>query len=329
MNTMKWLVRREFWEHKGSFFWAPLVIGALLFAFMGAAMLYAIGVHGLSPTVIVNGHELSRAAVFHALPAETRAEIANVLANNYLAVSAPLFVMLPAGVFFYCLAALYDERRDRSILFWKSLPVSDQQTVLSKVITALCLAPLITIVIGSATGLAMLLFACTTLAFNGVNLFGALLASPSLYLAPFNLLGLLPVYILWALPTVGWLLMVSSWARSKVFLWAVGVPILAIVIIKWASFLMMQATGEGLDVSWFTHNIVLRGLGGLIPGIWLPFEKVSPLALQSANHHGVNLSGVFTESWMTLAGPSVWIGAAAGAAMIFAAMRLRRWRDEG
>ena len=33
---------------------------------------------------------------------------------------------------FYCLDALHGERRDRSILFWKSLPVSDLTTVLAK-----------------------------------------------------------------------------------------------------------------------------------------------------------------------------------------------------
>src|SRR3546814_20822192 len=47
-----------------------------------------------------------------------------------------LVVVLGFVVFFYCLGALYDDRRDRSILFWKSLPVSDASTVLSKVFSA-------------------------------------------------------------------------------------------------------------------------------------------------------------------------------------------------
>jgi len=27
MKTFYWLVKREFWEHKGGFFWAPVISG--------------------------------------------------------------------------------------------------------------------------------------------------------------------------------------------------------------------------------------------------------------------------------------------------------------
>ncbi|WP_210235883.1 ABC-2 transporter permease, partial [Mesorhizobium sp. M1C.F.Ca.ET.212.01.1.1] len=69
-----------------------------------------------------------------------------------------LFIgVLAFVVFFYCLGALYDDRRDRSILFWKSLPLSDTQTVLSKVISALIVAPLIAVIAGIITMLGFLL----------------------------------------------------------------------------------------------------------------------------------------------------------------------------
>ncbi|GAE49902.1 membrane protein [Xanthomonas arboricola pv. pruni str. MAFF 311562] len=64
-------------------------------------------------------------------------------------------MVLAFVVFFYSLGSLYDDRRDRSVLFWKSLPVSDVQTVLSKAAWALLLAPLIAIVIGVLVGLAL------------------------------------------------------------------------------------------------------------------------------------------------------------------------------
>ena len=331
MKTMKWLLRREFWENKGSMFWAPLIVALVMLTFIGGTVAYGAATHGIhfGDSVVINGHEMSKGDALNALPLEQRAEIANVVANSYLAASAPLFGVLPVVVFFYCLAALYDDRRDRSILFWKSLPVSDQMTVLSKVVTALCVAPMITIAIGTAVSLLMLFIALAAVASTGLNLFGLVLGNPAFYLAPFRLVGLLPVYVLWAIPTVGWLLMVSAWARSKVFLWAVGVPLLLAALAKWANFIVVQYMGGGFDVKWFVNSVIMRGLVGLIPGAWLSSANTSREIVGNRPLHGVDAGQIFSASWNTLLQPNVWIGVVIGGAMIFAAMRLRRWRDEG
>jgi ABC-2 type transport system permease protein len=328
MNTMKWLLRREYWENKGAIFWAPLIIALVMLTFIGGTMGYGLATHGLGDSV-VNGHHISKAAVMNALPLEVRAKIAAVVANVWLAAAAPLFAVLPVVVFFYCLAALYDDRRDRSILFWKSLPVSDQQTVLSKVLTAVCVAPMITIAIGSAVSLLMVFVGLLAVSFNGLHLFGLVLGNPDFYLAPLRLVGLLPVYVLWAIPTVGWLLMVSAWARSKVFLWAVGVPILLLVLARWANVILVGYIGLGFDVKWIAQHVIARGLAGLVPGIWIPLSNISPAALASNAGHTVDAGSIFTQSWLTLLQPDVWAGVVVGGAMIFVAMRLRRWRDEG
>lgn len=330
MNTMKWLLRREYWEHKGGFFWAPAIIAVVMLVVLGGSLAYGsitneLGTH----TVIVNGHVMTKAAVISALPLPARQQIANAVANSYMVAAAPLFLVLPFVAFFYCLAALYDDRRDRSILFWKSLPVSDQETVLSKVVTALCVAPMITIAIGTATAMASVLIALLAANVNGIHLFGLVLANPEFWLAPFRLLGLLPVYVLWAIPTIGWLLMVSAWAKSKVFLWAVGIPLLGLMLARWLNFMLSPYSTTQIDVHWIAINIVMRGLAGVVPGLWLPFGQVDPHTLMQGDHNGVNAAGVFTQSWMTLTQPQVWIGVVVGAAMIFAAVRLRRWRDEG
>jgi ABC-2 type transport system permease protein len=326
MNTMKWLLRREFWEHKGALYWAPMVIATILLVFIGGGIAYSIASGHANGIVIGHGHVVSGSRLF--MPDEVRSQVAAVASTHYLGVAAPLFLVLPVVVFFYCLGALHDDRRDRSILFWKSLPVSDQMTVLSKVVTALCLAPAITIVLGVATALGALLLVSAGAAISGVNLVGAILANPNLYLAPLYLIGLLPVYFLWALPTVGWLLMVSSWARSKVFLWAVGTPLITVVILKWFNFIVGQYSDSVIDIHWFVRNVVARGLGGLIPGLWLPFSEIHPSDLGS-KMHGLDLNSVFTHSWMSLGQPGVWVAAAVGVAMLFAAARMRRWRDEG
>jgi ABC-2 type transport system permease protein len=328
MKTMKWLLRREFWEHKGAFFWAPVAVAAAMLVFIGGGILYGIVSGHVGGITIEHQGAVTAAEAVRALPHEKRAELASVIAAHYLGFAAPLFAVLPVVAFFYCLAALYDERRDRSILFWKSLPVSDRMTVLSKVITAVCVAPVLTVAIGTAASVAMLLLGLTTAAFNGLNLFAPLFMSADLYLSPLYLVGLLPVYVLWALPTVGWLLMVSSWARSKVFLWAVGTPLIVVVLLKWFNFMTERFSDYFIDTHWFVQNVVARGLGGLIPGIWLPFTLHDPSSLGN-NQHGLNPTSLFTQSWLTLATPGVWLGALAGVLMIVAAIRLRRWREEG
>ena len=328
MNTMKWLLRREFWEHKGSMFWAPLVAAALLFCLLSGTVLYGAAQgefqRKLSVKLASKGDRtIMIESGLGALPAEQKAQIAEIAANGYIALAAPLFLMLAVISFFYCLAALHDERRDRSILFWKSLPVSDTQTVLAKVLTAGVVAPLITIAVGVFLSVLTLFGVAAVAAFEGINLFGMVLSNPNFYLTPVALLGLLPVYLVWALPTIGWLLLVSSWAKSKVFLWAVGAPLLAVAMIKWATYIL----GVGIKMDWVVENVIARGLVGLVPGNWFPLAHLEKAAL--ADQGAGAVAHIFTASWMTLATPQALFGAVAGAAMIFAAIRIRRWKDEG
>jgi ABC-2 type transport system permease protein len=325
MKTMKWLLRREFWENKGSMFWAPIVVGTLMVLFVGISALYGstTGTFNNHTTVTVDGHSTTTSTKLETMSSKSQQELADVVAQTYPMSAAPLYLMLAVIAFFYCLGALNEERRDRSILFWKSLPISDSQVVLSKVMTAILVAPLITIAVGTFMSLLLLLIAGIALAFQGVNMFAQVLSDANFYLAPLQVLGMLPVYVLWALPTIGWLLMVSAWAKSKVFLWAVGVPVIAIVIVKWANYIL----GMGINLDWFLHNVVARGLLGLVPGAWLA-EDIQSGLMVNGQHTGM-VGQVFKQSWLTLTGPSIWLGAIAGAAMIFVAIRLRRWKDEG
>jgi ABC-2 type transport system permease protein len=328
MNTMKWLLRREFWEHKGGFVWAPLVAALIMVVLVGGVIGYGIAsgkMHGDSISIQVDGEEVHNTAIAKGVTVEKRAQIASLAANNYIAVGAPIFIVLPIVAFFYCLAALYDDRRDRSILFWKSLPISDADTVLSKLVTVLVVAPLITIGVATAAALAILLFAGIASSYHGVSLFGAVLTNVNFYLAPLYLVGMLPVYILWALPTAGWLLLVSSWAKSKVFLWAVGVPLIAAVLLKWLDFLLGMTAGVTIHADWIINKVLETILLGLIPGTW--FMNAGG-ELPMPPHSGVDMLTMLGYSWSTLAKPALWAGVVAGVAMIVAAIRLRRWRDE-
>jgi len=314
MKTMKWLIKREMWENKGMLLWTPLAIAGAI-----AALVLSALAMGHTQDIQVDGHSLNSITI----EGTARLRIAETLAQAYIGTGMPVLMVLGLLVFFYCLNALHDERRDRSLLFWKSLPVSDFTTVLSKALLALVVAPLITMGIAIVLGLVMLLATCVVLLTHGTNLFGVVLSSPDLYLSPLRLVGLLPVYILWALPTVGWLLMVSSMARSKVFLWAVGTPVIVTLLLVWAQKALMF----GIDAAWFANHITNRILLGVVPGAWLAFSK-SDISIAHQEHKLPLPDAIFSASWSTLGGISVWLGAAAGIGMIAVAVYMRRRREE-
>ncbi|WP_436269817.1 hypothetical protein [Pseudoduganella sp. LjRoot289] len=311
---MKWLIKRELWEHKGMIVWAPAVVAALV-------ALMTLGGLLLGRNVAIG--DGSKFKVELAGPA--RDTVIAMASDLYMAASVPMLLMLGFLVFFYCLGALHDDRRDRSLLFWKSLPVSDRMTVLSKVVLALVGIPLVALLIGIALSLAIALLLGAGMALHGVNLIGPVLSSPAFYLAPLRLLGLLPVYALWALPTVGWLLLVSSWARSKVFLWAVGAPLVTGALIAWSN----KIFALGVSPGWYMENIVARLLLGVAPGSWFGFSKVNPASLVREGSEHVRAMDLFAASWSTLTHPALWLGVVAGLAMIAGAVWMRRWREEG
>ncbi|MET3107060.1 ABC-2 type transport system permease protein [Oxalobacteraceae bacterium GrIS 2.11] len=320
MKTMKWLIRREVWENKGAFFRAPLILSAVMIFFL----LLTLGMGKNLEHLKINDMEYNHIGDAVSVGAGELAAIAEAISTQYMWFASPLFVMLSFVIFFYCLNALYEDRRNRSILFWKSLPISDTNTVLSKLITAVVVIPLVCIVVASATALIAAILGCVALSAKGIHVFGLVLSTPDFYLTPFELLAILPVYFLWALPTVGWLLMVSSWARSKVFLWAVGVPGLSVVLLIWAE----KMFGFGLNIGWYMKNIVARLLLSIVPGGWLQVSANQVEKSFDLHKGGGTMSYMLMHSWEAIGSVDLWAGAVAGAVMIGVAIYMRRWREE-
>jgi len=322
MKTMKWLLQREYWENKGMLVWAPLAVGALMVIFT-LVMLLA----GQKFEFEFDGHVTTNGTTVHIAPNEA-SQIVQLAATAFPMVAAPVYIMLGFLVFFYCLGALHDERRDRSILFWKSLPVSDAQTVLSKAAMALLGAPLVIVAVGFITSLLIMVLAGIALAMHGANLFGALFMSGQFWLTPLRLLSLVPIYMLWALPAVGWLLLVSSWARSKPFLWAVAAPLLTGAVLMWAEKVFHLPVYS----RWIWDNVIMRLLISVVPGQWMIFEEDAMRAMHENSGHNNPVGTVmefFNQAWASLATPTLWAGVVAGVAMIVAAVWIRRWSEEG
>ncbi|ODU42905.1 MAG: hypothetical protein ABS98_13835 [Lysobacteraceae bacterium SCN 69-48] len=325
-HKLKLLLRREFWEHKGGFFWAPIWAGgiSLLLTLMalifGEVAMRREAVSGLKVNgqVMINGLDLN--LITEQMSPDDVQKLADGISLS--TASAMFWPLLVLGfvVFFYCLGSLYDERKDRSVLFWKSLPVSDRDTVLSKALSALVVAPTLAIAVGIACMVAFLLVLSVFVLLHHGNPF-VLLWSPDNLLANAGVaLAAIPVYALWALPSAGWLLLCSAWSKSKPFLWAIMIPVFAGVFISW--FDLMNVFN--LDSSWFWKNVVAHLLGGVFPGTWFTVMDMDGLQVKELGNHLVLLKALYSA----LATPQLWIGAGAGIAMIAAAVRLRRWRDD-
>ncbi|MEA2563950.1 MAG: type transport system permease protein [Acidobacteriota bacterium] len=270
-RPMYWSVRRELWENR-SVYIAPLAVAGLsLFAFL------------------ISTIRLSRRHISAALPYSAAAS-AILMAGFIVAV-------------FYCLDALNSERRDRSILFWKSLPVSDRTTVLSKASIPLAVQPLLTFAIALATQLVMLLLSTAVLLVNGVNP-ATLWSRLPLLQMPLVMFYGLAAHVLWFAPIYGWLLLVSAWARRASFLWAV-LPFFAILIVERLAF----------GTSHFASLLKYRVQGAMVEAFAADPVKVPILRLSQL------------DPVRFLSSPGLWAGLVFAAACLAAAVRLRRSRE--
>src|SRR6266536_2665542 len=212
-RPLYWGVCRELWENR-SIYIAPVTVAVVaLFGFM-------ISTYGMPER---------RRGVLLMDPAKQRA----LISEPYDAAAMMLiFTVFIVGVF-YCLDALYGERRDRSILFWKSLPVSDLTTVLSKVTVPLVVLPLLSFAIIVVTQFIMLLISTAVLLPRGLA--ATTWANFNLFQQSLILLYGLVTIALWHAPIYGWALLVSGWVRRATFLWA-ALPPVAIAIFEKITF---------------------------------------------------------------------------------------------
>ncbi|HSZ62203.1 MAG TPA: hypothetical protein VK828_10420 [Terriglobales bacterium] len=278
MRRFYWSVRRELWENRYLYI-APLAVAALIVVGYGLGLVHL-------------PDKLRAAAALDAMQQQERIEQPYTFAALLLMFTTLLVPM------FYCLDALYGERRDRSVLFWKSLPVSDLTTVLAKASIPFVAIPLLTWVITVVTHFVMLLLA-------GVRLLGTGLSVSSH--VSFGQMEWILFYHLvvghgfWYAPFWGWLLLVSAWSRRAPYLWAT-LPLLAVGLVEKIAF----------NTSYFGGWLAYRFMGG---------PKDMP---QGSNP--MTMAHLALTPAQSLASPSFWFGLALAAAFLAAAVRLRRYQ---
>lgn len=278
-----WSVRRELWEN-GWIYFAPLAAaGALLFGFLFTLIRFPAKMRTLS---MLDAAHYREAIVAH-----------------YDIVAGLLMVIAILMDVFYCIDALYGERRDRSILFWKSLPVSDFTTVMAKASIPFVVVPLLTTAIAVGTQFIMLLLSSAVLLGSGMSVapYWASLEVPRMWWLLFY--HIVTAHTLWPAPIYCWFLLVSGSARRAPFLWAVVPP------------------------------FVIGGLERIVFGTW-HFGRLLGARFIGDTSTAARASDMFPTNPMThitpgtfLSTPGLWIGLVIAAAFLAAAVRLRRDRD--
>jgi ABC-2 type transport system permease protein len=316
-RTFVTLLKRELWEHRAGFLYTPLIVGAVLVLMLlmgaGSAWFWQRQIDGAA--AMTEG--LLKLAETQVPAAKLRAQVQGFLLGTGMVWQAVLFFIL----FFYCIGALYEDRRDRSVLFWKSMPVSDLQTVASKAVSALIIAPALALAGMGISHLVLLAVLGLLVAAQGGNPVALLWSHANPLPVWGSLLVAQGVNALYLLPLYGWLLMAGAFARGKAFLWAVLPPVVLAVIESFVGFTAHFSLSK-IIFEFFAR----RAAAGLAP---LPFNvHLGDGGSFSAGLSGTGYAAKLSQVLDRLSTADLWIGVAIGLSFLAVAVWLRRYRDE-
>jgi ABC-2 type transport system permease protein len=291
-----WSVRRELWENR-SIYLAPLAVAAVTLLGSLISLIYL-------PRSVREVEAMD--------PAHQPAMLAHPSAH----IAMLLLVTSIIVAIFYSLDALHSERRDRSILFWKSLPISDRTTVLSKACIPLVALPLISFVI--IVTLQWILFWLSMLVLLATGAGAATLWKqlPLFQMQLVLLYGLIAI-ALWHAPIYAWLLLVSGWARRATFLWAV-LPLVAVGVFEKIAF---RTSYFGSLIKDRLFGFAWRAFAIAVPGAGMPDPRVAP----AVDPHFIPLTLLTPGKFLST--PGLWVGLIVAAAFLAAAVRLRHYRE--
>ncbi|MGB5247024.1 MAG: hypothetical protein WBN34_10790 [Woeseia sp.] len=306
MMTRQWaLLQRELWEHRAIYV-APLALGlvAVLLALTGQVAISAF----------------DQAVDIAILGASNLGDRERSAAISALTMAISTLFLIEAAILgtFYLLDTLYTERRDKSILFWRSLPVSDAETVTSKLLTAILVIPLVAFAVATLTVLLVLSISSLWVDGRGGDALSLIWGAAPVIQNGAAMLILFLALPLWFLPFIGWFLFVSAWTRRSPFL----VAILPLVVVP-----MLERILIGSNL--FRDAIFLRSAK-------LPlFSAPDAGNIFSGNGDNIQLAA---DAKTTMLGfldvsgfvyhPGLWMGIVVGGLFIAAAVYVRRYRDE-
>jgi ABC-2 type transport system permease protein len=301
MNRFLWLIRREIWEHKAIWIAPAIVIACLL-------LLVITGNVHLGPIGTIEGP-------FGDFPRETQVKLLLIV---YAGLALVVDMVMGTIAFFYALDSLYSDRRDRSVLFWKSLPLSDAETVLSKFAVAAVVIPLVSLAGAVLAQFVVAAGGSAKLAMAGMA--SGVMWQPEAFFGGMLIAVLWCITaILWYSPIIAYLMLASAWAPKGPFLWAVLPPVAIWVLER--VVLYSEHVGDFITDRLFGLYRLL-GSHGDSGGETGDPETGREIADKLGQ---IDLVGSLREFY---ASPDLWLGVVAAGLLLAAAMWVRRYRDE-
>jgi len=297
------LIRREIWEHR-SLYVTPAVVGLVMVLTLLTAFVFASGYQEIVDIGIVGAQNLAG-------DAERRAALLAVLIGN----TVPFMIAGAILTVFYCLDSLYAERKNKSILFWRSLPITDAETVISKFLTTALAIPLIAFAVIVVTHLVILAITGMFVSIEGGSSMLLVWKSAPLLDVWTGMLIVTIALPIWFSPFIGWFLFVSAWTKRSPLLMAFLPLILLPTLEYWVlrTHLIWDAMQTRFDQ--------LPIFKGIKPEMFFDEEEFI------ANTDAVSLLA-YIDVGKFLTSPQMWAGVIVCGLLMTAAIYVRRYRDE-
>ena len=230
MNALKALIRRELQEHKWGFVYLPWIVGA--FMSLVVVMVYLGLTEVNTENFKFSTDVFADSEVVQSMKEATFEQRRAAIKAGLLVLGFPLVIALGFAILAYSLSTFFDERKDKSIIFWRSLPVSDSFTVFSKLIVALVVAPLLVIPALLFLHLVSVTAGSIYFAVSDIVPFTwAWQAYP--WLDWIRVIFSLWMQSLWTLPIITWIMLAGAYSRKPVV--AAILPPVVVVLVEGVS----------------------------------------------------------------------------------------------
>lgn len=223
MQSFQMNIQKELWEYKKIFVWLPIILASLM-------VLIPLFNYLLGDGMPINWqYQINRIS-----QQQDNVLFSQIVFGFISVLFAPFIIVAFIVQLYYFTACLFDERRDLSIVFWRSLPVPDSQAIAVKLLVGAIILPAIFMLAATVVLLLFIfvaLIACIVLSTSqNIDIWGIWFSGNWISNFLITWSSLIPLSV-WLMPVFTWLMLASIFAKKAPFLWAI-LPIAILVIVE-------------------------------------------------------------------------------------------------